>query len=233
MITLRKATDRFHTNIDWLDSWHTFSFGEHHDDNHVHFGPLRVINDDRIAGGGGFPTHGHRDMEIITIVLEGVLEHKDSIGNGAPIRPGDVQKMSAGLGILHSEFNGSQEHACHLLQIWIMPNVTGVAPGYQQVHFDPATMKNHARLVASPSGADGSITLVQDARIYMASVDAGATLTHPIPAGRGLWAHVATGAGNISGHDVTEGDGLAFVKEKALTFTASAPSKIILFDVKP
>jgi hypothetical protein len=231
MLTLRKATDRFHTQIDWLDSWHTFSFGHHYDPTHMGFGSLRVINDDRITGGGGFPTHGHRDMEIITIVLEGALEHKDSIGTGSVIKPGDVQKMSAGSGIEHSEFNASLVDPVHLLQIWIMPNVRNVVPAYQQIHFAPTQLRNQFCLVASGDGKDGIISLYQDARMYVAELDAGKTLGFSVAKGRKIWVHVATGAAEVQGMKMNEGDGLAVENESSLTFVAQAASKLLLFDL--
>ncbi len=231
MLTLRKASDRFHTQIDWLDSWHSFSFGEHHDPRHMGFGPLRVINDDRITGGGGFPTHGHRDMEIITIVLTGVLEHKDSLGNGSRIRPGDVQKMSAGLGILHSEFNANADIPVHLLQIWITPSVMGIAPSYQQIHFDADRLQNKFCLIASHSGAEESVLLHQDARILMADIATGETLHYRPEKGRKAWVQLAGGNIEVNQIALNEGDGLAVEQEMALAFCASAQSKVLLFDL--
>jgi len=232
MITLRKATDRFHTKIDWLDSWHTFSFGEHYDANHMAFGPLRVINEDRIKGGAGFPTHGHKDMEIITLVLSGSLSHKDSIGNGSAITPGDVQKMSAGKGILHSEFNASATEACHLLQIWIIPSVTGIKPEYQQIHFEPEQWRNQLCLVASPEAKDGTILLHQDARMYVAQLSKGASVEYAIGKNRGVWAHLATGKADINGMTLIEGDALALEDEKSFTCNASEDSTLLVFDVE-
>jgi len=231
MIILRKAAERFHTRIDWLDSWHTFSFGPHYDPRYMGFGPLRVINDDRVMGGGGFPTHGHRDMEIITVVLSGALEHKDSLGTGSVIRPGDVQKMSAGKGIEHSEFNASAHEPVHLLQIWIMPEVHGVKPGYQQIHFTPQQWQNQFCVVASPDGKDGSISLYQDAHMYVATLGNGASLDYAITKGRNIWVHVATGKAHVAGHLVSEGDGLSATGEKALAFKAQTESTLLLFDL--
>ncbi|NBX02542.1 MAG: pirin family protein [Alphaproteobacteria bacterium] len=230
MLTLRKATDRFHTKIDWLDSWHTFSFGHHRDHAHMGFGPLRVINDDIIAPDQGFDTHGHRDMEIITVVLSGALEHKDSLGTGSVIFPGDVQKMSAGKGILHSEFNASPNHPCQLLQIWIMPSVEGVKPEYQQISFDDRT-KNNLCLVASGAGEEGVISLYQDAKMYVADMSAGTTLEQTLAAGRGAWVHVATGQVEINGQSMSAGDGAAISAEQKITFAAKSESKILLFDL--
>lgn len=230
MLTLRKAADRFHTHIDWLDSWHTFSFGHHYAPHHMGFGPLRVINDDRVKGGGGFPTHPHRDMEIITVVLEGALQHKDSIGTGSVIKPGDVQKMSAGSGIKHSEFNASPTTPVHLLQIWIEPNKTGVAPEYQQIHFAHERLSNQFCLVAAPEG-NGVISLYQDAHMYIAELDAGKTLEFPVAKGRKVWVHVATGNAEVQGLKMGAGDGLAVESESKLAFSAQAASKLLLFDL--
>jgi redox-sensitive bicupin YhaK (pirin superfamily) len=230
MITLRKAQERFHTRIDWLDSWHTFSFGEHHDPRHMGFGPLRVINDDRIAGGGGFPTHGHRDMEIITIVLEGALAHKDSMGNGSVIMPGDVQKMSAGTGIHHSEFNADPKKPVHLLQIWILPNAH-VKPEYQQVRVEPSQTLDRFGLVASGANEKGVISLHQDASIEMAELSAGKSTEYRFGQDRNIWVHVASGALQMNGHTLKEGDGAAVTKETALAFKAESQSQVLLFNM--
>jgi len=230
MMTLRKAADRFHTAIDWLDSWHTFSFGSHYDQRHMGFGPLRVINDDRIKGGGGFPTHGHKDMEIITIVLSGALAHKDSIGTGSVIRPGDVQKMSAGSGIQHSEFNASPSEPVHLLQIWIMPN-KAVEPEYQQIHFEAQALRNQFCLVAAEGKTKSVITLYQDAKLYIADVSAGESLNYKIAPSRHVWVQMATGKVLAGSSLMAEGDGLAVEDEASLTFTAQTESKILLFDL--
>jgi redox-sensitive bicupin YhaK (pirin superfamily) len=232
MITLRKATDRFHTQIDWLDSWHTFSFGHHYDPRHMGYGPLRVINDDRIAGGGGFGTHPHRDMEIITVVLEGALQHKDSLGTGSVILPGDVQKMSAGTGIKHSEFNADAHTPVHLLQIWIMPDKEGVDPEYQQIHFAPERLQDQLCLVAGPKGSKGDIiSLYQDAHMYVAKLAAGKTLEYTPPQGRKTWVQVATGDAEISGTPVKGGDGVAAEGEAKLGFKAKQDSTLIVFDL--
>jgi redox-sensitive bicupin YhaK (pirin superfamily) len=231
MITLRKAHDRFHTKIDWLDSWHTFSFGHHYDPKHMGFGPLRVINDDRISGGGGFPTHAHRDMEIITVVLSGALEHKDSLGTGSVIKPGDVQKMSAGSGIRHSEFNSSQTDSCHLLQIWIIPDKDGVKPAYEQIHFAPEKRRDRWCLAAAPGGAEGSISLYQDARMFIADLSVGKTLSYDALKDRNIWAHVATGKVEANGTALSEGDGLAVTGGEQLTFTGKETGTVLLFDM--
>jgi redox-sensitive bicupin YhaK (pirin superfamily) len=231
MLTLRKASERFHTKIDWLDSRHSFSFGEHHDPRHMGFGPLRVINEDFVRGGAGFPTHGHRDMEIITVVLYGALSHKDNTGGGSQIKPYDVQKMSAGTGILHSEFNTSAKEEVHLLQIWIIPSVTGVKPGYVQYHFEPEKMRDRFCLVAEEGGKDGIIPIHQDAKLLIADLDAGKTLGYETEKGRKLWVQLATGDAVVNGTTMRAGDGLAAEGENALSFTAKAESKILLFDM--
>jgi quercetin 2,3-dioxygenase len=231
MKTLRKAAERFHTKISWLDSWHSFSFADHYDPHHMGFGPLRVINEDRIRGGAGFPTHGHRDMEIITVVLSGALSHKDNTGGGSVIRPGDVQKMSAGTGILHSEFNTSATEETHLLQIWIVPNATGVAPGYVQRHFEPSETRDRFCLVAAPAGKEQVIPLHADALLSVADVGTGKTLRYAPEAKRKLWVQMALGEAAVNGMDLRAGDGLAVENEQALSFTAKAESKILLFDM--
>ena len=228
MLTLRPAGQRFHTAIDWLDSRHSFSFGEHYDPAHMGFGPLRVINEDRVQGGAGFPTHGHRDMEIITVVLEGALTHRDNTGGGSVIKPGDVQKMSAGRGILHSEFNALQTEETHLLQIWIMPNVKNVEPGYVQLHFVPEQMRNRFCLVAAQGGGDGVIPLYQDAKLLIADLDAGAVLAYTLDKGRKVWVQLAQGKMEVGTQSMQAGDGLAVEGEKALLFKGSTAAKNII-----
>ena len=184
MIELRKANERGHANLGWLDTWHSFSFADYHDPAHVSFGPLRVINEDRVQPGAGFPTHGHRDMEIVTYVLEGALAHQDSMGNGSTIVPGDVQRMSAGKGVLHSEYNHARDEVTHLLQIWIHPDVTGISPGYEQKRFPPEEKRGRLRLIASADGREGSVTIHQDAALYAALLDGEERLIHPLAPGR-------------------------------------------------
>src|SRR5512140_4021829 len=191
MIELRRSGDRGHARHGWLDSRHSFSFADYYDAEHMGFGPLRVINEDRVEPGRGFGTHGHRDMEIISYVLEGELEHRDSMGNGSTIVPGDVQRMSAGRGVTHSEFNHEKNAVTHFLQIWIEPSARGIAPGYEQKHFDAAAKRGRLRLVASPDGADGSVTIHQDARIYAALVDGAETIEQSIDPARQAYVHVA------------------------------------------
>lgn len=232
MLQLRRAGDRFHTRIDWLESWHSFSFGDHYDPDHMGFSSLRVINDDVIMGGGGFATHGHRDMEIITVVLSGALSHKDSLGNGSTIHPGDIQKMSAGKGILHSEFNTSSTDPVHLLQLWIQPEVKGVSPAYWQKAFTAQERRNRFCLVISPDEAEGSLPIYQDARLYVADMTKGSTLSQPLSAKRHYWLQVATGSVSVNGHDLVAGDGLAMEGEAAIELAAKAESSCVLFDLK-
>jgi redox-sensitive bicupin YhaK (pirin superfamily) len=231
MIRLRPAASRGHANHGWLDTWHSFSFADYHDPAEMGWGPLRVINEDRIAPGRGFGTHGHRDMEIITWVLEGVLEHKDSLGNGAVIRPGELQRMSAGTGIMHSEFNPSPDAATHLLQIWIEPNRVGVTPGYEQKPLPATELRGRLRLVASPDGLEGSVTLHQDARVYVARLEAGEKPEHTLAPGRLAYVQVARGAIALDGLALEAGDGAKIAEESRLTLAATSPAEILLFDL--
>ncbi len=227
MMQLRKANDRGHANHGWLDSWHTFSFADYHDPKHVQFSALRVINEDRVAPGEGFPTHPHRDMEIITYVLEGALEHQDSLGTGSVIRPGEVQRMSAGTGIRHSEFNHSQSEPVHFLQIWILPDRQGMKPGYEQKRIG---LDGQLRLVASPDGHDGSITIHQDARVYAARLT-GNEATHALAPGRRAWLQVARGAVTLNGTTLHAGDGAAIENESSLRLAADGSAEMLLFDL--
>ena len=232
MLTLRKAEDRGRANFGWLDSRHTFSFGDYRDPAHMGFGPLRVINDDRVVGGGGFPTHAHADMEIITYVLEGALEHKDSLGTGSVIRPGDVQRMSAGTGIRHSEFNASKTEPVHFLQIWVIPEKRGLKPGYEQAHFDDASKRGQLRLIGSRDGRDGSVTIHQDVALYAASLMAGESTAHTLAPGRAAWVHVAKGSAQINGTNVAAGDGVAVTVARDIELTGgSTGAELLLFDV--
>src|SRR3954464_13003830 len=208
MIELRKSASRGHANHGWLDSYHSFSFADYHDPDHMGFSSLRVINEDVVQPGQGFGTHGHRDMEIITYILDGALEHKDSMGNGSVIRPGDVQRMSAGTGVRHSEFNASSDEPVHLLQIWIEPEVNGIAPGYEEKHFDPASRRGHLRLIASRDGRDGSVTIHQDAAVYAALLDGSEAARHPHEAERKTYLHVARGSVAVNGTALTAGDAI-------------------------
>jgi redox-sensitive bicupin YhaK (pirin superfamily) len=231
MITLRKAQDRGHANHGWLDSWHTFSFADYHDPAHMGFGPLRVINEDRVEAGMGFDRHGHRDMEIVSYVLDGQLEHRDSMGIGEVIEPGDVQRMSAGRGVLHSEYNPSFTDPVHFLQIWIEPDRTGHAPSYEQKHFPEHDKRHRLRLVVSPDGADGSLTIHQDARIYAGLLDSGDRVTHPLAPGRRAWVHVARGGVRVNGLALGAGDAAALTAEPGITLDAAAAAEILVFDL--
>lgn len=230
MLTLRRAAERGHTRIDWLDSWHTFSFGEYYDPAHEQFRTLRVINEDRVAPGQGFGTHAHRDMEIVTYVLDGALEHRDSLGNGSVIRPGEIQRMSAGTGIRHSEFNGSKTDTVHFLQIWILPARAGMAPGYEQRALPPG-VRGGLRLIAAPDGRDGAVTVHQAVEIHAAQLAADAEATHVLAAGRHAWVQVARGAVTVNGTALGPGDGAALSDEAQVVIAAAAPSEVLLFDL--
>jgi quercetin 2,3-dioxygenase len=232
MIIHRKASERGHADFGWLDSHHSFSFGQYYDPSHMGFGALRVINDDRVAGGGGFDTHGHKDMEILSYVLEGGLAHRDSLGSGSVIRPGDVQLMSAGTGVRHSEFNASEHDPVHFLQIWIIPDKQGLQPSYAEQHFPEAERRNRLRLIASSDGRDGSLKIRQDAAIHASVLEAGASLSHVLKPGRRYWLQVAAGALAVNGHALVEGDGLALVKEETLAIAARTQSEFLLFDLQ-
>jgi redox-sensitive bicupin YhaK (pirin superfamily) len=231
MLTIRKSEDRGHADHGWLDTRHSFSFADYYDPAHMGFGPLRVINDDRIAGGGGFPTHPHRDMEIITYILEGALEHRDSLGNGSVIRRGDVQRMTAGTGIRHSEFNASAAEPVHLLQIWILPERGGLTPGYEQTTFAEADKRRRLRLIASRDGRDGAVTIHRDADVYATLLDEGESVAHELGTGRAAWLQVASGAVILNGEPLREGDGASLDGGGIeLTGTASR-SELLLFDM--
>ena len=231
MISIRPADDRGLADFGWLQSRHSFSFGQYHDPRHMGFGPLRVINDDRVAPGAGFGMHPHRDMEIITVVLEGALEHKDSLGTGSVIRPGDVQKMSAGSGIRHSEFNPSADEPVHFLQIWIEPATRGVAPAYGQAHFPAAERQGRLRLVASGDARDGALPLHQDAELYMGRLAAGEAVIHATAPGRKLWVQVASGAVRLNGTELGTGDGAAIEGEAELHVEGVQDGEVLLFDM--
>ena len=232
MITVRHANERGVANFGWLDSRHTFSFGEYYDPARMGFGPLRVINEDRVSPGQGFGTHGHKDMEIISYVLEGALEHKDSIGTGSVIRPGDVQIMSAGTGIRHSEFNHSKTEPVHFLQIWIVPDRQGIAPRYEQKTFPDAEKRGRLLLVGSSHGRDGSVVIHQDVELFAALLNAGEKLTHALASGRKSWIQVIRGAAALNGHDLIAGDGAAVANEPDLFFfNDTATTEILVFDL--
>lgn len=231
MIALRRSQDRGHANHGWLDTYHTFSFAGYFDPNHVGFRTLRVINEDRVAPGRGFGTHPHRDMEIISYVIEGTLEHKDSMGNGSVIRPGDVQRMSAGTGITHSEFNGSRTQPVHFLQIWILPEKPGIEPSYEQKHFSLDQKRGILRLIASNDGHDGSVTIHQDASVYATVLENGQNVRHsPLP-GRHVWVHIVRGKVNVSGQEIGGGDAAAITGETEIVLSGLANSEVLLFDL--
>ena len=231
MMTIRKASERGHARHGWLDSHHTFSFADYYDPEHMGFRALRVINDDRVEGGQGFGAHPHRDMEIISYVLDGALAHKDSMGTGAVIKPGDVQRMSAGTGVVHSEFNASKTDEVHFLQIWLMPDKQGIKPGYEQKAFTDADKRGKFRLVASPDGSDGSITIHTDAKVYASVVDAGETAELALPAGRQAWVQVARGKARVNGQELAEGDGLAVTGESLLKLEGVDDAELLTFDL--
>lgn len=232
MIAIRPAADRGVTDFGWLDSRHSFSFGEYRDPANMGFRTLRVINDDRVAPGGGFPTHPHRDMEILTWVLAGALEHKDSLGTGSVIRAGDLQRMTAGTGIAHSEFNPSQSEAVRLLQIWIFPEARGLTPGYDQKSFPAAEREGQLTLVASRTGRDGSISMAQHADLYAAALQPGQTVTHTFAPGRAGWVQVATGSVTLNGQVLVEGDGAAVTDEATIELTGVTAGETLVFDLK-
>ncbi|MGZ4812322.1 MAG: pirin family protein [Terriglobales bacterium] len=232
MITVRPASERGHFDHGWLNTYHTFSFADYHDPKHTHFRALRVINEDTVQPGGGFGTHPHRDMEIITYILKGGLAHKDSMGNGSTIVPGDVQRMSAGTGVLHSEFNHSPDELVHLLQIWIFPDQHGLKPSYEQKSFSAGDKLNRLRLVASPEASDGSVTIHSDARVYGSVLEAGKSVNHKLAKGRGAWVQVIRGEIEVNGKKLAAGDGASIENDSMLTITGqSGSSEFLLFDL--
>jgi redox-sensitive bicupin YhaK (pirin superfamily) len=231
MITIRKSEDRGHFDLGWLDTYHTFSFDQYYDPAHTHWRSLRVINEDRVQQGQGFPTHSHRDMEIITYILSGALEHRDSMGNGSVIRPGDVQRMSAGAGVAHSEFNPSETEPVHLLQIWILPEEHGLPPSYEEKHFSDEERQGRLRLIASNDGRDGSVTIHQDAQLFAGILAAGQTVAQTIDEKRSAWLQIARGTIRLNDVELKQGDGAAVRDEKELTITAHDQAEILLFDL--
>ncbi len=231
MIRVLGSSERFRTDAGWLDSRHTFSFAEHYDPERIGFRALRVINDDRVQPARGFGSHSHRDMEIITYVLSGELAHRDSLGNGSVIRPGDVQRMSAGTGVVHSEMNPSRTEPVHFLQIWIVPDRAGHRPGYEQKAFSESDRRGKLRLVASRDGRDGSVTLQQDASVYAGLLEPGERVAHQQRPGRHSWVHVARGSVDLNGQTLREGDGAATSDEQRLDLTAKDSSEVLLFDL--
>jgi redox-sensitive bicupin YhaK (pirin superfamily) len=231
MITIRRATERGHADHGWLDSHHTFSFADYYDPKHMGFRALRVINDDTVAPGRGFGEHPHRDMEIISYVLEGALEHKDSLGTGSVIQPGDVQRMSAGTGVVHSEFNASKREPVHFLQIWIVPDQRGIAPGYEQKRFTDDDKAGRLRLVASRDGRDGSVTIHSDAALYAGILERAQRASLPIGAGRHAWVHVARGRARVNGQELGAGDGLGLTGDPAVTVDGVDRAEVLVFDL--
>ena len=230
---VRRADDRGLANFGWLHSRHTFSFGSYFDPQQVGFSDLLVINDDRVSPGRGFDTHGHRDMEIFSYVLEGGLQHRDSMGTGSVIRPGDVQMMSAGSGVMHSEFNASREELVHFLQIWIVPDRKGVVPRYQQRHFTADEKRGRLRLIISPDGADGSLSVYQDARVYAGLFDGGERQVLQLPRDRYAYVHVATGSLELNGHRLAEGDGARLRDPGEIHLSGGQAAEVLLFDLRP
>jgi len=231
MLTLRRSTERGHADHGWLKTFHSFSFADYYDPRHMGYGALRVINDDRVQAGKGFGTHPHRDMEIITYILDGELQHRDSMGNGSVIRRGDVQRMSAGTGVLHSEFNPSPANPVHLLQIWIEPSASGIAPGYEQKHYGDEEKRGRLKLIASPDGADDSVSIHQDARVYAALLAQADTVAHRLSAGRKAYVHVATGAAVVNGERLEAGDAAKIAQEQAIEIAGAPDAEVLLFDL--
>jgi quercetin 2,3-dioxygenase len=231
MITLRKAEDRGHADHGWLDSRHSFSFADYHDPKHMGFGPLRVINEDRVQPGAGFGTHGHRDMEILSYVLDGQLQHKDNMGNGSVIEPGDVQRMSAGRGVQHSEFNPSPDRPVHFLQIWILPAKSGIDPGYQQKRVEASDKRGKLRAIASPDGSGGAVTLHQDATVYAAMLDGAESARHALAPGRRAYVHVARGSIRVNGQALAAGDAAMLEREAEVVLDNGRGAEVLLFDL--
>jgi redox-sensitive bicupin YhaK (pirin superfamily) len=231
MLTLRAAAERGHFDHGWLETWHSFSFADYHDPAHLRFGPLRVLNEDIVQPGRGFETHGHRDMEILTWILEGALEHRDSMGNGSVIVPGDVQRMSAGRGVLHSEFNPSREARVHLLQIWIHPELQGIEPSYEQTRFPTDERRGRLRLVASPDGALGSVRIRQQARVYAGLFDGDEQARLPLVAGRRADVHVARGSIEVNGTRIGAGDALRIESEAAVELARGTLAEVLVLDL--
>ena len=231
MVTIRRSNERGYAHHGWLEARHSFSFAGYHDPEHMGFGPLRVINEDRVQAGRGFGSHGHRDMEIITWILGGALAHRDSMGNGSTIRPGDAQRMSAGTGVMHSEFNPSADEPTHLLQIWIEPDRLGVEPGYEEAHFPPETRRGRLRLIASNDGREGSVRIHQDAAVYATLLDGDEALKQAVAAGRRIYVHVARGEVTLNGHPLSAGDALMAEGERELVFERGRGAEVLLFDL--
>jgi redox-sensitive bicupin YhaK (pirin superfamily) len=233
MIEIRRNNERGHADHGWLNSFHSFSFADYHDPRHVQFGPLRVLNEDRVRAGGGFPPHAHQNMEIISYVLEGALEHKDSLGNGSVIRPGDVQRMSAGTGVRHSEFNSSASELLHFLQIWLLPDVRDIAPEYEERNFDAAQKRGRLKLIASPDGRDGSVTVHQDVLLYAGLFDGDEHATLPLRPGRLGYVHAARGSLQVNGTALSAGDAAKATDVSELTIADGRQAEVLAFDLPP
>jgi quercetin 2,3-dioxygenase len=231
MVSIRRSNERGYADHGWLQSFHSFSFAEYYDPKFVNFGPLRVINEDRVAPGMGFGTHGHRDMEIISYVLDGELAHRDSMGNGSVIRPGDVQRMSAGRGVMHSEFNHAKTQTTHFLQIWIQPDREGIDPSYEEKRFEAADKRGQLRLVASPGGADGSVVIHQDARVYAGLFDGAESAALTVAAGRRVYVHVARGGVTVNGHVLGAGDAAMLADESRVVLADGRSAEVLVFDL--
>jgi hypothetical protein len=231
MNTLRLSSERGHADFGWLSSYQSFSFADYHDPQHVHFGPLRVINEDRVAPGTGFGTHSHQDMEIISYVLDGELAHKDSTGTSSVIRPGDVQRMSAGRGVLHSEFNPAADKPVHFLQIWIIPNVRGIAPSYEEKRFSAEDKRGKLRLIASPDAVNGSVLIHQDARVYAGLFDGNEQSKLEVKSGRGIYVHIARGQLTVNSQALTAGDAIMITESNQLVLEAGKEAEVLVFDL--
>jgi redox-sensitive bicupin YhaK (pirin superfamily) len=232
MITVRPGNERGQTQTGWLDSRHTFSFNRYYDRNHIQFSDLRVINEDWVRGGAGFGAHPHRDMEIVTYIMKGALAHKDSTGGAGVIRAGEVQRMTAGTGLTHSEMNASPDEEVHLYQIWLLPDAPGLTPGYEQKAFAPEEKQSQWRLVASPDGRDGSLTINQDTTLYLAALKSGESLSYTLPHARRAWLQVVAGEVTIDGHTLAAGDGAAIADESVVTVEANSDAEVLLFDLR-
>jgi redox-sensitive bicupin YhaK (pirin superfamily) len=232
MITVRPGDERGQTRTGWLDSRHTFSFNRYYDRNHIQFSDLRVINEDWVRGGAGFGAHPHRDMEIVTYIMKGALAHKDSTGGAGVIRAGEVQRMTAGTGLTHSEMNASPDEEVHLYQIWLLPDAPGLTPGYEQKAFAPEEKQSQWRLVASPDGRDGSLTINQDTTLYLAALKSGESLSYTLPHARRAWLQVVAGEVTIDGHTLAAGDGAAIADESVVTVEANSDAEVLLFDLR-
>lgn len=231
MIRIRKGSERGHFDHGWLDTFHTFSFGDYHDEQHMGFRALRVINEDRVQPGQGFGMHGHRDMEIVTLVLDGALEHRDSLGNGEVLRPGELQRMTAGTGIRHSEFNPSEKEPVHLYQIWLLPERKGLEPSYEQKAFDLAGQRGRLQLVASSDGRDGSLTIRQDASLFLTSLNGGESVEHKLLPGRSAWVQMLRGTADVNGQPLAAGDAAAISEETTVSLQGQGTAEILLFDL--